>query len=200
MEFTKSDKPFLAFVPLTVDIWQGVAVDSLKFHSGLTCFTLKHPVAVPGVAHPQGRRRAARFDPFGHPTLYAYASTTHNQTPTPSPCSLAATITLTFMVLRLIFKLSQASKRIPCAWERTQTHPIGMETHANACKRIPCARKCTQTHANPSFVHANAHKRTLTLANARKRMQTYVNARKRTQMPANTCKRTQSHANACRLT
>jgi acetyl esterase/lipase len=44
-------------------VWQGVAMDSLKFHPGLSC---------PTRLCPRGRRPAANFYPFGHPTLYTY--------------------------------------------------------------------------------------------------------------------------------
>jgi hypothetical protein len=57
-------------------LWQGVAMDSLKFHPGLPCPTLLRPraghpwnslTAVYGVARPQGGLPAAVFFPFGHP-------------------------------------------------------------------------------------------------------------------------------------
>jgi hypothetical protein len=54
-------------------VWQGVAMDSFKFHLGPPCPTLLHYKAVSGVAHPQGRQPAAVFYPFGHPTPYVYA-------------------------------------------------------------------------------------------------------------------------------
>jgi hypothetical protein len=41
-------------------VWQGVAMDSLKFHPGLPCPTLLCPAAV--------------FYPFGHHTSYAYGN------------------------------------------------------------------------------------------------------------------------------
>jgi hypothetical protein len=45
-------------------VWQGVAMDSLKFHLGLPCSTLLCPA---------GSLLAAIFYPFEHPTPYAYA-------------------------------------------------------------------------------------------------------------------------------
>jgi hypothetical protein len=62
-------------------VWQGVAMDSLKFHPYPRCSTLLSPVgrpplkwftAVSGVACSQGWWPAAVFYPFGHPTPYAY--------------------------------------------------------------------------------------------------------------------------------
>jgi hypothetical protein len=62
-------------------IWQGVAIESPKFHPVPPCPTLqcpagglplKRPLAVSGVAHLQGKRLAAVFYPFGHPTPYSY--------------------------------------------------------------------------------------------------------------------------------
>jgi hypothetical protein len=64
-----------------MDVWQGVAMDSLKFHPGPLCPTLlcplgrsplKWPYSRFGVARPQGGRRAVVFYSFGHPTPYAY--------------------------------------------------------------------------------------------------------------------------------
>jgi hypothetical protein len=49
-------------------VWQGVAMDSLKFLLGLLCLTLL--MAVSGVAHLQSGWLAAIFYPFGHPTPY----------------------------------------------------------------------------------------------------------------------------------
>jgi hypothetical protein len=52
-------------------VWQGVAMDSLKFRPGPT---MPYPsTVVSGVAHPLGKRLAAIFYPFGHPKPYAYA-------------------------------------------------------------------------------------------------------------------------------
>jgi hypothetical protein len=49
-------------------VWQGVFRDSLKFHPGLPCLTLLRPAGGPPLKRP-----AAFFNPFGHPTPYAYA-------------------------------------------------------------------------------------------------------------------------------
>jgi hypothetical protein len=70
----------------SMGVWQGVAKDSLKYSPGLPCPTLLHPVSEPPlkrpyghlrVVHPQGRRPAAVFYPFGHPTPYAYVAREH---------------------------------------------------------------------------------------------------------------------------
>jgi hypothetical protein len=59
-------------------VWQGVAMDSLKFHPGLPCLTLLCPAGGPplkwphGLACPQGGRPVLVFYLFGDPTLYAY--------------------------------------------------------------------------------------------------------------------------------
>jgi hypothetical protein len=55
-------------------VWQGVAMDSIKFHLGLLCpiFLCLGPTAISGVACLQGRWPAAIFYPLGHPTPYAY--------------------------------------------------------------------------------------------------------------------------------
>jgi hypothetical protein len=49
-------------------VWQGGAMDSLKFHPGLPCPTLTD---VSGVARPQGGRSAAVLSPVGQPLPYA---------------------------------------------------------------------------------------------------------------------------------
>jgi hypothetical protein len=56
-------------------VWQGVAMDTLKFQQGPLCPTLLRSVgqAVSGVALPEGRRPAAFFYTLGHPTSYNYA-------------------------------------------------------------------------------------------------------------------------------
>jgi hypothetical protein len=73
--------PFLIFL-FGISVWQGVAMDSLKFHTGPPCPTLLCPasgltphclMAVLGVACPQGGPPAAVFYSFGHPTPYDYA-------------------------------------------------------------------------------------------------------------------------------
>jgi hypothetical protein len=52
-----------------IRVWQGVAMDSLKYNSG--------PHAIPSydlrAGHPQGRQPAPVSYPFGHPVPYAYA-------------------------------------------------------------------------------------------------------------------------------
>jgi hypothetical protein len=45
-------------------VWQGVAIDSLKFHPG--------PTFIRPAGRLQGERPVAVFYPFGHPTPYAY--------------------------------------------------------------------------------------------------------------------------------
>jgi hypothetical protein len=58
--------------PGIVGVWQGVALDSLKFHLGPPCPTLLRPVGgAPRVAPAQGGQPAAVFHPHGHPTPYA---------------------------------------------------------------------------------------------------------------------------------
>jgi hypothetical protein len=52
-------------------VWQGVTMDSLKFHLGPPCLTLLCPAGRPPLKR-QGRQPAAVFYPLGHPTLYAY--------------------------------------------------------------------------------------------------------------------------------
>jgi hypothetical protein len=66
-------------------VWQGVPMDSLKYHQGPPCSTLLRPTGKPppkrpyarfrggpptAVAQPQGGRPAAIFYPLGHPTPY----------------------------------------------------------------------------------------------------------------------------------
>jgi hypothetical protein len=48
-------------------VWQGVAMDSLKFHPGPPCPTSINPAARPLLKGP-----AAVFYPFGHPTPHVY--------------------------------------------------------------------------------------------------------------------------------
>jgi hypothetical protein len=70
-------------------VWQVVVMDLLKFHLGLPCPTLLRPAGgqstkwpygcfrggpPAGVARLHGKRPAAVFYPFGHPTPYAYVS------------------------------------------------------------------------------------------------------------------------------
>jgi hypothetical protein len=56
--------------------WQGVAMDSLKFHPGPLCPTLLCLAGWPlPRACPQGGQPATFFYPFEHPTPYAYAPT-----------------------------------------------------------------------------------------------------------------------------
>jgi hypothetical protein len=58
-----------------IGVWQGVAMNSLKFYPSPPCPTLLHPAgprAFSGVAFPQGGWLSAMFYPFGHPTPYAY--------------------------------------------------------------------------------------------------------------------------------
>jgi hypothetical protein len=49
-----------------IGLWQGVAMESLKFHPGPLSLTLLRPT---------GGQPAAVFYPFGHPTPYAYDET-----------------------------------------------------------------------------------------------------------------------------
>jgi hypothetical protein len=49
-----------------VGVWQGVTMDSLKFHPGPPCSTLLRPTGGPPL------KPAALFYPFRHPTPYAY--------------------------------------------------------------------------------------------------------------------------------
>jgi len=53
-------------------LWQGVAMDSLKYCQGLPCPTLNALKAVLGLARPQGLRPEPIFYPLGHPMHYAY--------------------------------------------------------------------------------------------------------------------------------
>jgi hypothetical protein len=63
----------------TKGVWQGVALDSLKFHPGLPCPTLLRPAGGPPLKRPHGhfsgspptrRVPAAFFYPFGHRSPY----------------------------------------------------------------------------------------------------------------------------------
>jgi hypothetical protein len=63
-------------------VWQGVAIDSLKFHPGLPCPALVRPageparnglMAVLGMARPLNGWLEVVFYPFGHPVAYVYA-------------------------------------------------------------------------------------------------------------------------------
>jgi hypothetical protein len=56
---------------ISMGVWQGVVMDSLKFYPGLPCQTLLNP-AVSGVACLLGGRPLAVFYLFEHPTPYAY--------------------------------------------------------------------------------------------------------------------------------
>jgi hypothetical protein len=58
-------------------VWQGVAMDFLKFHPGPPCPTLLLPTFVSGVACPQSGRPAAIFYPFEHHTPYTYVNLQH---------------------------------------------------------------------------------------------------------------------------
>jgi hypothetical protein len=53
-------------------VWQGVTMDSLKFHSGLPNPTLLRTEGWPPLKRSYGPQVAAIFYPFGHPTPYAY--------------------------------------------------------------------------------------------------------------------------------
>jgi hypothetical protein len=58
---------------LSMGVWQGVAIESLKFHPGPPCLTLLGPAGGPPlVARPQGRRSAAVAYPFEQSKSYAY--------------------------------------------------------------------------------------------------------------------------------
>jgi hypothetical protein len=69
-------------IPAAMFVWQGVAMDPLKFHTGPPCPTLLCPAGMPPLKQlyrrfrgsPQGRRPMAIFHPFRHPTPYPYAS------------------------------------------------------------------------------------------------------------------------------
>jgi hypothetical protein len=72
-------------VPSPIGVWQGVAMDSLKFHPGPPCHTLQLAAGGPPLkrpysrfrgACPQGGRPAAIFYRFGHPTPCAYVFST----------------------------------------------------------------------------------------------------------------------------
>jgi len=67
-------------------VWQGLAMESLKFHPGLLCPTLVCPAGGPSLKRPCGHfrvaclqvgRPAVIFYPFGHPTPYAYGINIH---------------------------------------------------------------------------------------------------------------------------
>jgi hypothetical protein len=59
-------------------VWQGVAMDSLKFHLGPPCPTILCPVDGPPLKCSYGRLKGGPLAecvavyPFGHPTPYAY--------------------------------------------------------------------------------------------------------------------------------
>jgi hypothetical protein len=59
---------------LSMGVWQGVAMDSLKFQTGPAMPYLSTPCrqATLGVARMQGQLPAAVFYPLGHPMPYAY--------------------------------------------------------------------------------------------------------------------------------
>jgi hypothetical protein len=46
---------------LSLAVWQGVAMDSLKFHRGPPCPTLRRLTAVSEVAHPQDGQSSTPF-------------------------------------------------------------------------------------------------------------------------------------------
>jgi hypothetical protein len=68
-------------IPAAMCVWQGVAMDSLKFYTGPPYPTLLWPAVGPPPKQPygclrsglQGGRPVAIFHPFRHPTPYAYA-------------------------------------------------------------------------------------------------------------------------------
>jgi hypothetical protein len=72
-------------------VWQGVAMDSIKFHLGPPCPTLLRPsgrlplTAVSGVARPQAERSAVVFYPFGHSYAYIYIANRLKQLSLNSP-------------------------------------------------------------------------------------------------------------------
>jgi hypothetical protein len=51
----------------SMGVWQGGAMDSLKFHPNLSCPVLLCPAGQAGWAGRQGKWPAAVFYPFGHP-------------------------------------------------------------------------------------------------------------------------------------
>jgi hypothetical protein len=58
-----------------MSVWQGVAMESLKylaFYAMQACFPITSHTAVSGVAHPGSGSSAAIFYPFGYPPPYAY--------------------------------------------------------------------------------------------------------------------------------
>jgi hypothetical protein len=65
---------------LHLGIWQGVAMNSLKFFPGPPCLTILRPAGGPTLKRPYGCFRGglpagwptAVFYPFGHPKRYAY--------------------------------------------------------------------------------------------------------------------------------
>jgi hypothetical protein len=57
-------------------VWQGVAMDSLKFHQSPPCLTLLRPTGGPPVSGAGGKV----FYPFGHPTPYAYETSGFSKT------------------------------------------------------------------------------------------------------------------------
>jgi hypothetical protein len=69
-------------------VWQGVAMDSLKFRSGPPCPILLRPTGGPPLKWPYGRfkggpsqgvRHAAVFYPIGDPTPYASGEETETE-------------------------------------------------------------------------------------------------------------------------
>jgi YD repeat-containing protein len=65
---------------LRMGVWQGEAMDSLKYRHGPPCPTLLRPAGkLPLKRPPAGRLLAAVFYPFGHPTTYAYDSVQRRQ-------------------------------------------------------------------------------------------------------------------------
>jgi hypothetical protein len=57
---------------LFIAVWQGVAMDSLKFHPGLPCLNLSRPADGPPLKRPYRAERAV-FNPLGHPVPYSSA-------------------------------------------------------------------------------------------------------------------------------
>jgi hypothetical protein len=56
----------------SMGVWQGVAMDSLKFHSGLPCPPLLRPAGEPPLKRPYSHFRSGPAYPIGHPTPYTY--------------------------------------------------------------------------------------------------------------------------------
>jgi hypothetical protein len=81
LKTSEKHKKAVKNIKKTKGVCQGVAMASIKYHSGPPCPTLlclagglplKRPYGLFRVALPQGGRPATVFYPFGHPTPYLY--------------------------------------------------------------------------------------------------------------------------------